>query len=148
MAAVRVSRVVAATAVAVVRLAVAGALSAKSTPRATVCGASGCRDGEAWRLTPIDGVPFTSRTAPKPAPYYSMTLHASGQDGFCWRLVWVPSRHALRVENLGPTVIGAPVAGGYWRSVHERLAANLTRSARGLRPYPASRAWRAPRLCR
>lgn len=145
MLVVRVLRVAAVVVVvAVVGLVTAGALPAKNAPRATVCGASGCRDGEAWGLTPVDGVPFTSRAA----PYYSMTLYASGQDGFCWRLVWVPARRALRVENLGTAVPGAPVAGLYWRSVHKRLAANLARSVHGLRPYPASQEWRAPHRCR
>lgn len=126
-------------------LALASPVSAKGPTSAEVCGASGCRTGNPTALSPIDGRSFSLRKPPSPAPYYAITLMWSGADDICWRLIWVPTTRALRVENLGPYSLGAPIAGRYWRTVHSALVRRLAREVRGVRPYGARRAWRAPK---
>jgi hypothetical protein len=130
-------------ALALVALVAAPAASAKNPANATVCGASGCHAGDASRLTPVSGG-FAIRNAPRPARYYAIFIAATGRQPFCWRMIWVPQRRLLRVENLLPYVPGAPVAGRYWRTVDARFSRDLASSVRGLRPYAATRAWRAP----
>jgi hypothetical protein len=111
---------------------------------ASVCGASGCRTADSELLNPIDGHSFGLASAPRPAPYYAAILSAPGDHGFCWRLVWVPARRVLRVENLRrPNVPGTPIAGRYWRTVHLGLARSLAEAVRGLQPYAPALSWRA-----
>jgi hypothetical protein len=107
-------------------------------------GTSGCRPGDPELLNPIDGRSFGLASMPKPAPYYVAILSAPGEFGFCWRLVWVPKRRLLRVENLGRYRPGQPIAGRYWRTVHLQLARSLAEGFRGITPYAAGRSWKGP----
>jgi hypothetical protein len=124
-------------------LALATPAAAKGPVRTTVCGAGACRPAAFELITPIDSVPFRLAAAPRQAPFYTAVMTAPGAtDGFCWRLVWVPARHALRVANVGRYVPGAPVAGSYWRTVRAAYERRFARAVRGLRAHPATPGWR------
>lgn len=121
------------------------AAHAKGPTAAAVCGASGCRAADPAQLNPVDGQPFGLAAAPRPAPYYVAFLSAPGEFGFCWRLLWVPSRRVLRVESMRPYVPGEPIAGRIWRSVDAALARRLARAVRGVTPFAGRLAWRSPK---
>ena len=124
-------------------LALATAAAAKAPARTIVCGASVCRSAPYELISPVDGVPFHLLRAPRPAPFYTAVLTAPGaSDGFCWRVVWVPSRHAIRIANVGRYVPGAPVAGSYWRTVRPAYERGFARAVRGLRAHPPAPGWR------
>lgn len=143
-----VVRVVVAAAL-VVFPALAAAAVAKEPATAFVCGATGCRQADPALLNPIDGRPFSLATRPRPAPYFAAVLTSPGDEGFCWRVLWVPTRRVIRVENLRRWVPGTPVAGRYWRTVDASSARRLAEGVRGVRPYARNVTWRAPTgLCR
>ncbi len=132
-------------ALAVAVLAGAAAADAKSPATTLVCGASACRAADYDAITPVDSQPFTLRAAPRAAPFYTAVITGPAPAGFCWRLVFVPSRRVLRVENAGTYRAGDPVAGTYWRSVSQAYARRFTRAAAGLAPHAPAARWRGIR---
>ncbi len=124
-------------------LAVAGGAQAKGPDTARLCGASGCTTvrggGGVAGLLDWMGSSFTLVDAPRPGPYYRITLRDRGT--LFMTMLWLPSRHRIRVFQ--PVVPFAPdTQHPYWRPVSARGAAVLGRAVAGLRPFSAPRAWR------
>ena len=120
-----------------------GSAAAKGPNVARVCGASGCTTlrGESavqplisWWYTP-----FSSRRAPRPAPYYSIAIR--DPSGVRWSLLYVPSRRAMRIWQNRVPPYNQPI-GPYWRDVPAAAVSGLGRVAAGLKPYAAPSAWR------
>jgi hypothetical protein len=131
-------------AAALIALCAAGSAQAKGPDLARACGASGCatvRGAVAVaRLLDWTGPSFTLADVPGPAPYYRITFRDDGRAFMT--LLWVPSRHRMRVFQ--PTVY--PFAPGsthpYWRPVSAKGAAVLGQAVGGLRPFRAPSTWR------
>jgi hypothetical protein len=117
---------------------------AKGPDLARACGASGCTTfhgaTRVYGLMDWMSAMFTLGGTPAPAPYYRVSFSDHGKAFMT--LLWVPSRHSMRVQQ--PVVY--PFAPGsnhpYWRPVSARGAAVLGRAVAGLRPFSAPRAWR------
>ena len=122
-------------------IAVASA-TAKGPNVASVCGATRCitirGQTEVWPLLSWSHVPFSSRPAPAPAPYYSIRLH--DPSGIRWVLLYVPRRHAVRIwqSRVPPYSEGV---GPYWRTLPASSERAFRRVVRNLIPRAAPRNW-------
>ena len=84
---------------------------------------------------------FTLSNAPKPAPFYRISLRDHGRPFMTF--VYVPSQRRVRVWLTADHHTYAPGAGGpYWRPVNAQGTAALGRAIAGLAPFSAPRAWR------
>jgi hypothetical protein len=131
-------------AAALIALSAAGGAQAKGPDLARACGASGCTTvrGAVAVAGLLDwmGSSFSLADVPRPAPYYRIAFRDHGRAFMT--LLWVPSRHRMRVFQ--PVVL--PFAPGsqypYWRPVSARGAAVFGQAVAGLRPFSAPRTWR------
>ena len=129
----------------VVALAVAPAGAAKEPVTGNVCGARECRTlaepGTVFQALRWEGT-FQIVRAPRPARFYTLTFTADGPEGFVWRVVYVPARRVLRVDDRGatPPEFGRPVR-PYWRTLGSRQLRLLATVTRGLEAFPPSRTW-------
>ena len=131
-------------AAALLALFVTGGAQAKGPDLARACGASGCTTFHGANrvddLMEWMGAAFTLADAPTPAPFYRISFRDHGKAFMT--LLWVPSRHRMRV--LQPVVY--PFAPGsnppYWRPVSAKGAGVLGRAVEGLRPFSTPRTWR------
>ncbi len=129
---------------ALAALVLAAGAQAKGPDVARACGESGCTTvrgpGAVAELLDWMSAAFTLEDVPRPAPYYRFTFR--DRDRMFMTLLWVPSRHRMRV--LQPAMY--PFAPGsqhpYWRAVSRRGAAVLGRAVAGLKPFSAPRVWR------
>ena len=119
------------------------AAAAKGPNVATVCGAKRCTtirgDLAVAPLLAWQWVPFRTRSAPAPAPYYSIRLHDPG--GIDWEFLYVPRHHAVRFwqSRVPPYAQGI---GPYWRGLPASAERVFARAVRGLRPLAAPLHWR------
>ena len=128
--------------VAVLALALASSAAAKGPDHATICGAASCiaidGDIKVYSLLDWQARPFLVRDAPRPAPYYAVTLRDWG------KILYVPQRGLMRVWQ-GPHAYGNFAPGSssapYWRAVPAYLRATYAKLVRGLAPRPAPAHW-------
>jgi len=129
---------------ALVALVLAAGAEAKGPDAARVCGGSGCTTvrGPSAVAGLVDWMTaaFTIADAPRPAPYYRFTFRDRGR--IFMTLLWVPSRHRMRVLQPAPYPFAPGSQHPYWRAVSPRGEAVLGRAVAGLQPFSARRAWR------
>jgi hypothetical protein len=117
-----------------------GVAAAKGANDARVCGASGCRmvtsPEEVDGLTNWWGRSYQLRPAPRPAPFFIITLLSDTQRPIS-RIVYAPSRRAVRIAP-----VSSPPLRPFWRRVPVDRLAVFRAASEGLRPYPKSRTWR------
>ena len=78
-------------------------------------------------VAPILGNGGPPRTPPTAAPYYDVRLTvAEGDQDATWSFAAVPARHAMRADD------------GTWMEMPPDVAALVTKTAAGRKPYPAS----------
>jgi hypothetical protein len=132
------------TAAVVAVLCTAGGAAAKGPDLARACGASGCATVRGpiavARLLDWMGATFTLSDVPRPAPYYRITFRDHGSAFMT--LLYVASRHRMRVLQPAQYPFAAGSSHPYWRPVPARGEAVLGRALAGLRPFSAPRAWR------
>jgi hypothetical protein len=122
-------------------IAVASAM-AKGPNIGTVCGATGCitirGETAVWPLLSWSYAPFSSRTAPAPAPYYSIRL--DDPSGIKWVILYVPTRHAVRIwqSRVPPYPEGV---GPYWRTLPASADRVFRRAVGRMQPRLAPPAW-------
>jgi len=125
--------------------ATVSAADAKGPVSARVCGAT-CRQIRdhdlAYRLLPSGELPFEVAALPRPAPYYAIALRSPGEDGLAVRLLYAPSRGAVRVDDSDALTRYRPPPKPYWRAPDPAERRALDRATKGLRPRPA-RPWPA-----
>jgi hypothetical protein len=108
-------------------LAVAPAAAAKEITKAEVCGPDGCTAVADVAVAPILGNGGPPRTPPTAAPYYDVRITVDeGDQDFTWSYAAVPARHAMRADD------------GTWMEMPPDVAALVTKTAAGRKPYPAS----------
>ena len=108
-------------------LAVAPAAAAKEITKAEVCGPDGCTAVADGAVAPILGNGGPPRTPPTAAPYYDVRLTVDeGDQDATWSFAAVPARHAMRADD------------GTWMEMAPDVAALVTKTAAGRKPYPAS----------
>jgi hypothetical protein len=131
-------------ATALVALCASGAAQAKGPDLVRACGASRCTTVRGLaavdRLVRWIGATFTVAETPQPAPFYRITFSDRGKTFMT--LLYVPSRHRMRVLQPLPYPYAPGSNHPYWRSVSPAGAAALGRATAGLRPFPAPSAWR------
>jgi hypothetical protein len=108
-------------------LAVAPSAAAKEITKAEVCGPDGCTAVSDRAVLPVLGNGGPPRTPPTAAPYYDVRITVDeGDRDFTWSYAAVPSRHAQRADD------------GTWMEMPPDVAALVTKTAAGRKPYPAS----------
>jgi hypothetical protein len=116
--------------VAVLALALAGSAEAKGPDHAAVCGATRCvtvtGDIHVASLLDWKGTPFMVLDAPKPGPYYEITIRGWGA------ILYVRSRNLIRMRD---------ETGLYWRVLPAYLRPTYTKLVRGMAPRPAPATW-------
>jgi hypothetical protein len=123
---------------AVASVALAAPATAKELTRVTICGQRGdCAtivDAERLRLVPVGGA--TSIAAPRPEPFYWMTLTiAHGGESEEQGLAYLPESNLLAANGVAP---GAMV----WLPIGNPRSAELMRAAvQRIEPHPAPPAW-------
>jgi hypothetical protein len=131
-------------AAAVVALALAGAAQAKGPDLARACGASGCTTlrgpKSVYPLLDWMSAAFMIADTPGPAPYYHITFRDRGS--VFMTLIWVPSRHRIRVLQPASYPFAPGSQHPYWRAVSAKGAAALAKAVAGLRPFSTPRVWR------
>jgi hypothetical protein len=129
---------------ALAALVLTAGAQAKGPTAARACGGSGCTTvrgpGVVAELLDWMSATFTLEDAPRPAPYYRFTFR--DRDRLFMTLLWVPSRHRMRVLEPATYPFGPGSEHPYWRDVSKRGAAALGRAVAGLKPFSAPRAWR------
>jgi hypothetical protein len=108
-----------------------------------VCGAGRCDTIHGERVVSSLFVwqsgPFTPRAAPRTAPYYSIRISGGGSD-VRWVVLYVPSRHAIRVwQNRMPPYRDSVAP--YWRTLSSGDEQVYRRTVRDLRPLAAPHRW-------
>jgi hypothetical protein len=78
-------------------------------------------------------------SAPKPAPFYRITITGSGEGDIHRTILWVPSRKVWYLKD-----DGTPRLPGYWRTENLRTASALRQLARLVKPVPAPKRWILP----
>jgi hypothetical protein len=123
-------------------LPTAGSLAATTRATGTLCGATRCIRLPASLAVPLSqrNESFVSVSAPKPAPFYRITIHAKGEGYVNRTILWVPSRKLWYLKEY----VTPPLA-GYWRTTNVRLDPALTRLAGSVRPFPAPKHWIVPK---
>ena len=123
---------------------------AKGPDTATICGGSSC-----VTATDVDRVNaialyggFSTRAAPKPAPFFTIKLTHSRLTGAGddWSLVYVPSARAIRVvrADFALPIYRQQHANPYWVTPASKTLATLARATSGLEPYRPSARWEPP----
>jgi hypothetical protein len=123
---------------------VTGSAGAKGPDLASICGASRCvalhGDIKVWSLLEWSFTPFSVLDAPKPAPYYSITIRDWG------KLLYVPSRSSIRIWQ-GPHALGNfpqdSSSAPYWRTLPQSTRPLFAKLVRGLEPRSAPKRWPA-----
>jgi hypothetical protein len=117
-------------AVAVLALILAAAAAAKGPDRASVCGATRCidirGDIEVYSLLDWKATPFQALAAPKPGPYYLITIRDWGT------ILYLPQRNLIRMRD---------ETGPYWRVLPPYLRPEYAKVTRGLTPRRADATW-------
>ena len=136
--------------VAALLLATPALASAKGPEKARICGTSGCAVVEGVeQLAPLTlvGAPFELRSAPPPAPFFTVVLTSSRDDDAGGTYLYAPSASSLRVD--GDYVVGAPrvwtrdqLPRAYWIGVPRTTRAALDRATAELEPFPAAADWK------
>jgi hypothetical protein len=129
-------------AVAVLALTLTASAAAKGPDHASICGASRCfevnGDIKVYSLLDWQGKPFMVVDAPKPAPYYAISLRNWG------KILYLPTRNLIRVWQ-GPHAYGEFAPGSssapYWRVLPNYLRTTYTKLVRGLKPRTAPSHW-------
>lgn len=127
---------------------IAGAADAKSWPIAALCGQTRC---VTVRHPTVDAffewwsLPFAQLGAPRPAAFYTVRWHDSDSMGtYTTVLLYVPSRHLMRIYESGiPGYPHSPI-GPYWRSVPHREWSALGRIVARVAPHRALHRWPTP----
>jgi len=112
-------------------LTLAASAAAKGPDRASVCGATHCitlrGDIEVYALLDWKATPFELLDAPRPAPYYAITLRDWGT------ILYVPAQRLMRIDD--------PESPPYWRTLPRYQNARYSKLVRGMAPRPAPRNW-------
>ena len=125
----------------------AASTSAKDWYLLQVCGASRCvtyRDNAAVKVLSSWSGPFGPKSAPRPAPYFSIRSSAPVNPSLgVTRMLYVPTRHEVRIWQ-SRTMYGPQPVSAYWRTVPWDAQTTLDRALAHIRPHPTPRAWPAP----
>jgi hypothetical protein len=123
-------------------LPTAGSLGATTGATGTFCGAAHCVRIPVSLAVPLSqrNESFVSVSAPKPAPFYRITIHATGEGYINRTILWVPSRKLWYLKEYV-----TPPLSGYWRTENARLDPALVRLAHSVRPFPAPKHWVVPK---
>jgi hypothetical protein len=78
--------------------------------------------------------PFSHRSAPAPAPLYSIALR--DPSGIRWSLLFVPARRAIRIWQSRVPPYNQPI-GPYWRTVPGAALPAIGRLGRKITPFAA-----------
>ena len=123
-------------------------VSAPTSPAATTaetgyfCGSGRCLRIPAalTRILAQRDDAFRQASAPRPAPFYRITVSGPGEGYIHRTILWVPSR---KVWYLKEDV--SPPLPGYWRTENAQLDSALGRLARLVRPFPTPKRWILPK---
>ncbi len=125
----------------------AAATSAKDWYLLKVCGATRCatyHNNAAVKVLSSWSDPFGPKSAPPPAPYFSIRSSAPVNPSLgVTRMLYVPTRHEVRIWQ-SRTAYGSQPVSAYWRTVPSDAQAALDRALAHIRPHPTPRAWPAP----
>lgn len=129
------------------------AADAKEPPITSVCGRSldspvhrtclvlDYRTDAAQLLNDSRYQPFAIRARPRPAAYYTVTIHFREDARWDWWFLYAPARKAIRLNT--PDGVIEPVGRSvYWRSVPSKVREAFAKLTQRLRPFPAPRRWR------
>jgi len=135
-------RAAATLATVVVVACIASAASAAGSATGKLCGASGCialPRPLALRLSEQDDA-FYPAQAPRPAPYYKIVIHATGEEHINRTILWVPSKRVwFDAKDLTPPLPGS------WRSEGVKKDFPGLFALEGkVKLYPAPRHWVLP----
>lgn len=123
----------------------AGSASAKGPDTAKICGAR-CitlHGSSVGIFAPNWSGAYALLDAPRPAPYYAITLTDSSAPSLgVYRIVYVPSRHMVRVWQSN-TPYGPRSVPAYWRGVPRGTEMTMRRIVSRVAPHIAPRRWPA-----
>jgi hypothetical protein len=114
------------------------ALAAAPGAHGKICGASRCATlsiGLAKAISQRNGS-FSPASAPKPAPYYKITIKAHGEGFIRHTIIWVPSRKLWFDKQY----VTPPLA-GYWRTDRASLRPKLEAAVKSVKPHAAPAKW-------
>ena len=116
--------------IAVLALTLTASAAAKGPDHASICGATRCvairGDIKVYSLLDWKATPFQILAAPKPGPYYLITIRDWGT------ILYLPQRNLIRMKD---------ATGPYWRGLPGYLRPEYAEVTRGLAPRPAPAAW-------
>jgi hypothetical protein len=123
-------------------LPTAGSLGATTGATGRLCGATRCVRIPAALATPLSqrNEAFVSVSAPKPAPFYRITIKATGEGYINRTILYVPPRKLWYLKEYV-----TPPLPGYWRTENARLEPALGQLAHSVRPFPAPKHWILPK---
>ncbi|HKU59493.1 MAG TPA: hypothetical protein VJP39_07805, partial [Gaiellaceae bacterium] len=128
-----------------VAAAAAGSASAKGRYVAKICG-SHCvtvSGPSVAVFAPYWSGAYALLDAPRPAPYYAITLSDESASTFgVFRLFYVPSRHMVRIWQ-SRTSYGPQTVPAYWRSLPRGIETSFRRLVSRVAPRAAPRRWPA-----
>jgi hypothetical protein len=123
---------------------VATVASAAGSASGKLCGASGCRALPRALAMPLSeqNDAFTPAGRPRPAPYYKIVVHGTGDGHLPNRtIIWVPSKKVW--WDAADHTPYAPLQ--FWRSEGtEKDFPGLAAFAAKVKPYPAPKRWALP----
>lgn len=106
------------------------------------CGASKCVTIPAALATALSqrNDSFQPASIPKPAPFYRITITATGEGFINRTIIWVPSRKLWYLKEYV-----TPTLPGYWRTENAETDAGLGRLVKMARPFAAPKHWVLPK---
>jgi hypothetical protein len=119
---------------------------AKGPDSAEICGESRCvivRDVDKVNALSLVTSGFATRAEPTPAPFLTVELTSSRNDGVNWSFVYVPSTQALKIvhADFGGGIAGAKPIVDEWVSPQRAALAAYADATAGLEPFAADAEW-------
>src|SRR5262245_47759919 len=117
------------------------ASGAPAAARGTFCGSSRCVVLSKSLATVLSqrNDTYSTASAPKPAPFYRITITGTGEGFITRTILWVPT---VGLWDLKEYV--TPSIGAYWRTANTATTPALEKLAAGLKPFPAPKRWPPP----
>jgi hypothetical protein len=85
-------------------------------------------------------MPYRIVSPPRPAAFYRVALHGGTPQAISYQLLFVPSRHLVRIYA-SRTAYGPEPVRPYWRTLPAQVEPELRRIVAHVPPRPRPRAW-------